>query len=659
MAEVHQKYDFIDPYDPMWDRSPFKAKSDLPKHQYFAEYANQLRDTEGFHVDLIPIAACSRWILPRDVNSPMTIEAAEAAIKEFNTLKGANLKLRQILSSNCMLLESVLYFLTFQCSDNSFYEAKIYLHDSGYQLVKFRSAKFWPSDQTMSMRPSTMMEVRQNCYEVAVDADEGRRRREDNTVVIRKSKREESLMKKRREGLQQQQQLPASAQLELLPKMEAGIISADHNEQLWAITQFRMLLSAECSPPIEEVIQSGVVPCFVYFLRSDDSPRLQFEAAWVLTNIASGTIENIRVLLAHNAVSKLAKLLVSPSDDVCEQAMWALINIASESPRCRDLVLGCGALHLLQEQLKKHDKLPMLRNATWTLSIFCRGKPQPPFYLVKYAFPALAQLTLLNDEEVLTDVCWALSYLSDGTNDEIQAVIDAGVCPRLVEFLTHPSPFPSVLIPALRTVGNIVTGDDLQTQCIISHKALPCLLNLLTNNYKKSIMKEACWTISNITAGNKEQIHAVIEAKIIGPLVHLLQNAEFDVKKEAAWAISNATYGGTHEQIKYLVSQGCIKPLCDLLICPDPRIVTVCLEGLENILKAGESDKSLGNTGGVNVCAQMIDDAEGLEKIENLQSHDNTEISEKAMKILETYWLDVLFIFMVFLDYCSLSIAHG
>ncbi|KAK1587263.1 hypothetical protein Q3G72_011223 [Acer saccharum] len=103
MAEVHQKYDFIDPYDPMWDRSPFKAKSDLPKHQYFAEYANQLRDTEG-----------------------------------------ANLKLRQILSSNCVLLESVLYFLTFQCSDNCFYEAKIYLHDSGYELVKFRSAKFWP-----------------------------------------------------------------------------------------------------------------------------------------------------------------------------------------------------------------------------------------------------------------------------------------------------------------------------------------------------------------------------------------------------------------------------------------------------------------------------------------------------------------------------------
>ena len=88
------------------------------------------------------------------------------------------------------------------------------------------------------------------------------------------------------------------------------------------------------------------------------------------------------------------------------------------------------------------------------------------------------------------------------------------------------------------------------------------------------------------------------------------------------------------------MNQGCIKPLCDLLVFPDPRIVTVCLEGLENILKVGEAEKVLGNTGGVNIYAQYIDDAEGLEKSENLQSHENNEIYDKAVKILETYWLE-------------------
>ncbi|KZV46011.1 hypothetical protein F511_16173 [Dorcoceras hygrometricum] len=452
----------------------------------------------------------------------------------------------------------------------------------------------------MSLRPGAKAEVRRNRYKVAVDAEEGRRRREDNMVEIRKSKREESLLKKRRELVQQQHQFsvppqasPLEKKLESLPSMVAGVWSNDSNLQLEATIQFRKLLSIERSPPIEEVIQAGVVPRFVEFLTREDFPQLQFEAAWALTNIASGTSENTKVVIDHGAVPLFVRLLGSPSDDVREQAVWALGNIAGDSPKCRDLVLGHGALISLLSQLNENTKLSMLRNATWTLSNFCRGKPQPPFEQVRPALPALQRLVYSNDEEVLTDACWALSYLSDGTNDKIQAVIEAGVCQRLSELLLHPS--PSVLIPALRTVGNIVTGDDVQTQ-------------------------------------------AVIDAGLISPLVNLLQNAEFEIKKEAAWAISNATSGGTSDQIKYLVNQSCIKPLCDLLVSPDPRIVTVCLEGLENILKVGELEK--GNTGDANYFALLIDDAEGLEKIENLQSHDNNEIYEKAVKILETYWLE-------------------
>lgn len=367
----------------------------------------------------------------------------------------------------------------------------------------------------MSFRPVTRSEFRRKSYKIGVDADEARRKREDKLVEIRKNKREDNLLKKRREGFllpsqSDASQTPASIEkrLEALPWMVQGAWSDDPALQLEATCQIRKLLSIQCTPPIDEVIKAGVVPRLVEFLGRHDLPHLQFEAAWALSNVASGTSEHTRVLIDHGSVPKFVQLLSSPSGDVREQAVWALGNIAGDSSSCRDLVLSHGALVPLLSQLNEHLKLPLLRNLTWTLTNFCRLKPLPPFEQVKPALPILRQLLYSNEEEVLKDACWALSCLSEGQSDKIQAVIESGVCPRLVELLQHPS--PKVLIPALRTVGNIVTGDDSQTQFMIDNQVLPYLCQLLKQNHENSIKKEACWTISNITAGNGSQIQVKV-----------------------------------------------------------------------------------------------------------------------------------------------------
>jgi hypothetical protein len=237
------------------------------------------------------------------------------------------------------------------------------------------------------------------------------------------------------------------------------------------------------------------------------------------------------------------------------------------------------------------------------------------------------------DNEVLADACWALSYLSDGPNEKIEKVIQAGVCMRLVELLMHGD--LNVVTPALRTVGNIVTGNDAQTEVMLNTMVLPALLNLMKHE-RVPIRKETCWTISNITAGTKTQVQKVIDANIMPLMVHILATADFKVRKEAAWVISNATTGGTPEQIKYLVEIGCIPPLCELLTIRDVRILEVAIDALDNILAVGEEEA--GKTGGPNLYAVYIENCGGQDKIVFHQTHENDSIYEKSFKMIAKYF---------------------
>jgi hypothetical protein len=485
-------------------------------------------------------------------------------------------------------------------------------------------------------------QLRMRNFKKGLDHDDSRRRRAEVTVQIRKNKRDDRYNRRRRTessvvAVEQTGMAKSADSLrrvfvspELMMEYAQGLFSSDPNAQLSSAQQFRRLLSVERLPPIQQVIDAGVVPKLTEFLSRHECPRLQFEAAWALTNIASGTTDHTRVVVEADAVPIFVRLLRSGSEDVREQAAWALGNIAGDSTQCRDLVLSHGALPALIGCFTEHSRLSTIRNGAWSLSNLCRGKPAPDLSTLEVVLPLLSRLLMSNDMETVVDACWALSYISDGSNDRIQAVIDTGVCPRLVQLL-GPAASPAVL----RTIGNIVTGDDMQTQVIIDLNVLPTLLWLL-DHPKKIIRKETCWMISNITAGTSEQIQSVIEANIFPHLIQLLQTEEFDIQREIAWAVSNATAGGTAAQIRYIVQQGAVKPLCDMLSAYDSKIVKVALEALENILKLGHAQAVL--SGEPNEMVTVIADADGIAKIDDLQNHDQDEVYQKAVQILEIYF---------------------
>uniref|UniRef100_A0AAV1TH63 Importin subunit alpha n=1 Tax=Peronospora matthiolae TaxID=2874970 RepID=A0AAV1TH63_9STRA len=418
-----------------------------------------------------------------------------------------------------------------------------------------------------------------------------------------------------------------------LNQIDAGLNSEDADVQLEAAKKLRVLLSSERDLLIRQMLEKNWTPRLIKWLRLRDRPTLQVEALWALTNIAAGATDNTSVLLQNGVIPTLVSLLDSSNEEVLEQSVWVLGNLAGEGAATRDLVLSAGALTPLVNNLKKTswDRLSLLRILTWTISNLCDGQPRPVFD-IGLILPYLAKMLTSTDTEILSHICWAFSHLCDGPSTHIQAVVDSDVCFRLVELLSHSS--WRVTKPALRAIGNIVCAEDDHdyTQHIIECGAVPSLRRLIAHS-NREIQKEACWTLSNIAAGTVDQIQCVLDSGCIPSLVGLAASdtTDAEVKSEACWVVLNATSCGSDSQIEYLVNQGCIQILGNLL--EETSMVMMALEGLERILQVGELEAK--RTDSPNPYASLMASA----NIETLVSHKSATVAKRATRIWQQHFV--------------------
>lgn len=93
-----------------------------------------------------------------------------------------------------------------------------------------------------------------------------------------------------------------------------------------------------------------------------------------MTNIASGSTKQTNLILSLGALVPMMSLLESEEEEIAEQAIWAIGNIAGDNSTFRDEILKVGVGALVKIGLKTKNP-SVFKNVTWSLSNLSRGKP--------------------------------------------------------------------------------------------------------------------------------------------------------------------------------------------------------------------------------------------------------------------------------------------
>jgi len=229
--------------------------------------------------------------------------------------------------------------------------------------------------------------------------------------------------------------------------------------------------------------------------------------------------------------------------------------------------------------------LDVIRQLSWAQAEMCGASLPDKSSLDSVLLSMRNVFANIKDEVVVESTLHGLSLLCEGDKDTLKRVMQHQLAPVMSSFLLGS---PELCKPALRCVGNVVcaeTGID-YTQAVVNEGVVPVLLSLSHSN-DKEIVKEACWTLSNIAAGTELQVEQVVSQLRLGNVLAIAMSDEDQaVRNEACWVVLNAASCGTDAQVVQLVQAGGVKTLAHLI--SHKSMGSMAREGLSRILHVVE-----------------------------------------------------------------------
>ena len=101
-------------------------------------------------------------------------------------------------------------------------------------------------------------------------------------------------------------------------------------------------------------------------------------------------------------------------------------------------MISLGVVKPLLSFISPSIPITFLRNVIWVIvNLCCHKDPPTSMETIQEILLALCILIHHTDVNILVDTVWALSFLTDPGNEQIQMVIDSRIVPQLVLLLSH------------------------------------------------------------------------------------------------------------------------------------------------------------------------------------------------------------------------------
>ncbi|ETO13026.1 karyopherin alpha, partial [Reticulomyxa filosa] len=317
--------------------------------------------------------------------------------------------------------------------------------------------------------------------------------------------------------------------------------------------------------------------------------------------------------------------------------------------------------------LKNLNTFPdeMKRNAVWTLSNFCRGKPSPEWARVSKLLKPLSQLIAeTKDFEIIVDILWAMSFLSDhneekedddddddDNNDEddneddecwnnnceehktkesfqVSAVIETGIIKHVIYYIKYAQQLEQEAATKIEELEMVAIREGERVEDLFP-------IDLRQNIFLSDCLLSPCIRIvGNIVRGSDRQTTEIVKAGFFDVIGMCLNHHVKSIQRESCFTLSNVIAGTVDQFEEFFKRDMLVKKiieLCwsqDIVICKEAgcclmnAIHMATCEQLSTLVTYGALEIMIGFLEYVTVEQLLIMGMEGLDRcLTNFNKH--------------------------------------